>query len=68
MYPRLIPTLALAGLLLGGCATRYELTVMPRDSGKTYSGTLTVKSKAAVELSGCVAAIFCKTVTFTRVR
>lgn len=40
MYPRLIPTLALAGLLLGGCATRYELTVMPRDSGKTYSGTM----------------------------
>lgn len=40
MYHRLIPTLALAGLLLGGCATSYELTVMPRDSGKTYSGTM----------------------------
>jgi uncharacterized protein (DUF2147 family) len=39
-----------------------------RADGKTYSGTLTVKSKTAVELSGCVAAIFCKTVTFTRVR
>jgi uncharacterized protein (DUF2147 family) len=39
-----------------------------RANGKTYSGTLTVKSKNAVELSGCVAAIFCKTVTFTRVR
>jgi uncharacterized protein (DUF2147 family) len=39
-----------------------------RADGKTYSGTLTVKSKNAVELSGCVAIIFCKTVTFTRVR
>jgi uncharacterized protein (DUF2147 family) len=39
-----------------------------RADGKTYSGTLTVKSKNAVELSGCVAAIFCKTVAFTRVR
>lgn len=39
-----------------------------RANGKTYSGTLTVKSKTAVELSGCVAAIFCKTTTFTRVK
>jgi uncharacterized protein (DUF2147 family) len=39
-----------------------------RADGKTYSGTLTVKSKAAVELSGCVALVFCKTVTFTRVK
>jgi uncharacterized protein (DUF2147 family) len=39
-----------------------------RADGKTYSGTLTVKSKNAVELSGCVAAIFCKTVAFTRVK
>ncbi|HEY7553092.1 MAG TPA: DUF2147 domain-containing protein [Hyphomicrobiaceae bacterium] len=39
-----------------------------RADGKTYSGTLTVKSKSAVELSGCVAAIFCKTTTFARVK
>jgi uncharacterized protein (DUF2147 family) len=39
-----------------------------RADGKTYSGTLTVKSKTAVELSGCVAAVFCKTVTFKRVK
>jgi uncharacterized protein (DUF2147 family) len=39
-----------------------------RADGKTYSGTLTVKSKTEVALSGCVAAIFCKTTTFTRVR
>ena len=28
-----------AALLLAGCATTYQLTVMPRDSGRTYSGT-----------------------------
>ena len=39
-----------------------------RANGKTYSGTLTVKSKNAVDLSGCVAAVFCKTTTFTRVK
>jgi len=39
-----------------------------RANGNTYSGTLTVKSKTAVDLSGCVAAVFCSTTTFTRVK
>ena len=39
-----------------------------RADGKTYSGTLTVKSKTEVALSGCVAAVFCKTTTFIRVK
>lgn len=38
-----------------------------RADGGTYSGTLTVKSKSAIDLSGCTAAIFCKTVTWARV-
>jgi hypothetical protein len=33
------PLLLLAALALAGCATSYELTVMPQDSGKLYSGT-----------------------------
>ena len=33
------PLLLLATLALAGCATSYELTVMPQDSGKLYSGT-----------------------------
>ena len=37
---RFIPTFALAGLMLAGCASNYELVVMPRDSGKTYPGTM----------------------------
>ena len=28
-----------AALALSGCATTYQLSVMPRDSGKLYSGT-----------------------------
>ena len=39
-----------------------------RADGKSYSGTLTVKGKNSVDLSGCVAAVFCKTTTFTRVK
>jgi uncharacterized protein (DUF2147 family) len=48
--------------------TSWSGTLYNRMDGKSYAGTLTVKSKSAVELSGCVAAIFCKTTTFTRVR
>ena len=29
----------LAALALSGCATTYQLSLMPRDSGKVYSGT-----------------------------
>jgi hypothetical protein len=30
----------IAAALLQGCASTYQLTVMPRDSGKLYGGTL----------------------------
>jgi len=39
-----------------------------RENGKTYSGTVKVKSKNELDLSGCVALILCKTVTWTRVK
>jgi len=42
-------------------------TLYNRENGKSYSGTVTVKSKDALELSGCVLAVLCKTVTWTRV-
>jgi hypothetical protein len=35
---RTIPLLAAAALALGGCATTYQLAVMPRDSGTMYQG------------------------------
>ena len=37
MNPRIL--LAAVALALGGCATTYQLTLMPRDSGKLYYGT-----------------------------
>jgi uncharacterized protein (DUF2147 family) len=48
--------------------TTWSGTLYNRVDGKSYSGTLTVKSRNAVELSGCVAVVFCKTTTFTRVK
>jgi hypothetical protein len=32
-------TMAAAALILGGCASTYQLTLMPRDTGKLYYGT-----------------------------
>lgn len=49
-------------------ANKWAGTLYNRADGKSYSGTLTVKSKDSVELSGCVAAVFCKTTAFSRVR
>jgi uncharacterized protein (DUF2147 family) len=48
--------------------TTWSGQLYNRADGKTYSGTVTVKSKTSLELAGCVAAILCKTTTFTRVK
>lgn len=37
----------------------------PADGG-TYSGTLTVKSRTSIDMSGCTLVVICKTVTWTR--
>lgn len=47
---------------------KWSGTLYNRADGKSYSGTVTVKSKSELDLSGCVAAVFCKTTTFTRVK
>jgi len=49
-------------------ANRWVGTLYNRENGKSYSGTVTVKSRDALDLSGCVAAILCKTLTWTRAR
>ena len=46
---------------------KWSGTLYNRADGKEYSGTVTVKSKDELDLSGCVAAVFCKTVTIKRV-
>ena len=47
--------------------TSWSGALYNRADGKTYSGTLTVKSRTAVELSGCVAAIFCMAVPYAMI-
>ena len=40
-------TPALAALLLAGCASTYQMTLMPRDSGRTYAGVVEQLGAAA---------------------
>jgi len=47
--------------------SQWQGSLYNRADGGTYSGTLTVKNKTAVDISGCTAVVFCKTVTWTRV-
>ena len=47
---------------------KWSGTLYNRENGKSYSGTVTVKSKDAVDLAGCVAAVLCRTVTWTRIK
>ena len=49
-------------------ANKWSGTLYNRENGKSYAGTITVKSKDAVDLSGCVAAVLCRTVTWTRIK
>ena len=48
-------------------ANEWKGQLYNRADGGTYSGTLVVKSKAAMDLSGCTAVVLCKTTTWTRV-
>src|SRR5262245_6959753 len=48
-------------------ASKWSGTLYNPTDGKSYSGTITVKSKDAVDLSGCVAYVLCRTTTWTRV-
>lgn len=48
-------------------ANKWSGTLYNRADGKSYSGTVTVKDKNSLELSGCVALVLCRTTTWTRV-
>lgn len=43
-------------------------TLYNRADGASYSGTITVKGKDALDLTGCTAMILCKTATWKRVK
>ncbi len=49
-------------------ANAWAGTLYNRENGKSYSGTITVKSKDSVDLSGCVAVVLCRTATWTRIK
>lgn len=49
-------------------ATSWKGLLYNRADGGTYGGTITVKSRDALDLSGCTAVILCKTLTWTRVK
>ncbi|MFM9849569.1 MAG: DUF2147 domain-containing protein [Hyphomicrobiaceae bacterium] len=49
-------------------ANSWAGSIYNRVDGSTYSGTVTVKSKDALDLAGCTAVILCKTLTWTRVK
>lgn len=49
-------------------ANKWSGTLYNREDGKSYAGTITVKNKDAVELSGCVALVLCRTTTWTRTK
>ena len=40
MNPRIPLAITAAALLAGGCASSYNMTLMPRDSGQLYSGVI----------------------------
>jgi uncharacterized protein (DUF2147 family) len=48
-------------------ANKWSGTLYNRADGKSYSGTVTVKAKNSLDLSGCVALVVCRTTTWTRV-
>lgn len=49
-------------------ANSWAGSIYNRADGGTYSGTVTVKSKDALDLAGCTAVILCKTLAWTRVK
>ena len=63
----IIGLVIMAGAMKSGDAS-WSGKLYNRADGKTYSGTIAVKSNNAIDLSGCTLAVFCKTVTWTRVK
>ncbi len=47
--------------------TKWTGNLYNPTDGKTYAGTVTIKSKDTLDLSGCVALVLCRTTTWTRV-
>lgn len=48
--------------------TGWSGSLYNRADGGIYAGTIKVKSKDQIDLSGCTAVVICKTVTWSRVK
>jgi uncharacterized protein (DUF2147 family) len=49
-------------------SNKWAGTLYNPTDGKSYTGTVTVKSKDALDLSGCMAVVLCKTTSWSRVK
>lgn len=47
---------------------KWEGDLLEADTGKIYSGVVTMEGPTALNLKGCVAGIFCKGETWTKVK
>ena len=47
-------------------ADRWKGSIYNAEDGKTYSATFTITGSSNAQVQGCVAAIFCKSQTWTR--
>jgi uncharacterized protein (DUF2147 family) len=60
-----IGTVIMKGAAKSGDNT-WKGDLLDLESGKTYSGVVTLESANALNLKGCVAAVFCRGETWTR--
>lgn len=60
-----IGTVIMKGAAKSGDST-WKGDLLDVESGKTYSGVVTLESANALNLKGCVAGIFCRGETWTR--
>jgi uncharacterized protein (DUF2147 family) len=65
----IIGTMIVFNMLPSGTPDKWNGQVYNPEDGKTYSGSITLRSVNELDLQGCVAGgLFCKTQTWTRTR
>jgi uncharacterized protein (DUF2147 family) len=60
-----VGTVIMKGAAKSGDNT-WKGDLLDAESGKTYSGVVTLESANALNLKGCIAAVFCRGETWTR--
>ena len=62
-----IGTVIMKGSVKTG-ANKWEGDLLDAESGKVYSGVVTLESASALSLKGCVAMVLCRGETWTKVK